>query len=169
MLPVVWFPFLCTVLFSAVLVTLCVCATTPLRKRTLSGCITAKAFQSSIIPFGTKLAHSGGHDEVESFCESEASHTDLPVRAPGRLVNLSATGPKEGRSTCGNLGDCDSAFSYPMFRDLEHQQNVFTGIAAHVFFPANLSYEGKTEHVLGLAVSGSYFPVLDLQPALGQL
>src|SRR5215471_16134466 len=78
MLPVVWFPFLCTVLFSAVLVTLCVCGTTPLRKRTLSGCITAKAFQSSIIPFGTKLAHSGGHDEVESFCESEASHTDLP-------------------------------------------------------------------------------------------
>jgi predicted permease len=94
---------------------------------------------------------------------------DLPVRAPDRLVNLYATGPKEGRSTCGNLGDCDSAFSYPMFRDLEHQQNVFSGIAAHVFFVANLSYEGKTEHVLGLAVSGSYFPVLDLRPALGQL
>jgi predicted permease len=95
---------------------------------------------------------------------------DLPVREPGRLVNLSATGPKvETRSSCGILGDCLSAFSYPMFLDLERQQNVFTGVAAHAFFSANLAYEGKTESGLGLAVSGSYFPVLNLQPALGRL
>src|SRR5215467_5302077 len=89
---------------------------------------------------------------------------ELPVSEPDRLVNLSATGPKEGRSTCGNLGDCDSAFSYSMFCDLEHEQTVFTGIAAYVFFAGNLSYEGKMEHVLGFVVSGSYFSVLNLQP-----
>src|SRR5438876_4850696 len=56
-----------------------------------------------------------------------------------------------------------------MFRDLARQQNVFTGVAAHVFFDANLAYLGQTEHMKGLAVSGSYFRVLGLQPALGRL
>lgn len=93
----------------------------------------------------------------------------LPVPEPNRLVNFTATGPKLGANTCGDLGGCDGAFSYPMFRDLEREQNVFTGIAAHAFVTANLAYSGQTEHILGLVVSGSYFPVLDLTPARGRL
>jgi hypothetical protein len=64
---------------------------------------------------------------------------NLPVPQPGRLVNFTSTGPKLGANTCGDLGGCEAAFSYPMFRDLEHEQNVFTGIAAHAFFNANLA------------------------------
>jgi len=94
---------------------------------------------------------------------------DLPVPAPDRLVNLSSPGPQPGGASCGDIGDCDSAFSYPMFRDLEKQQTVFTGIAAHVTFSANLAYNGQTESGQGLVVSGSYFPVLALQPAIGRL
>src|SRR5215813_13391517 len=94
---------------------------------------------------------------------------DLAVVEPDRLVNLSSPGPKQGGTSCGDIGDCDSVFSYPMFRDLERKQDVFTGIAAHVFFGANLAYGGQTEHGRGLVVSGSYFPVLGLQPALGRL
>src|SRR5215467_4789773 len=94
---------------------------------------------------------------------------DLSVLEPDRLVNLSSPGPKQGGTSCGDIGGCDSVFSYPMFRDLERNQDVFTGIAAHVFFGANLAYGGQTEHGRGLVVSGSYFPVLGLQPALGRL
>jgi predicted permease len=94
---------------------------------------------------------------------------DLPVREPERLVNLSSPGPKQGSSSCSDIGDCDSVFTYPMFRDLERQQTVFTGIAAHVTFTANLAYDGQTENGRGFVVSGSYFPVLGLQPALGRL
>src|SRR5262245_44220790 len=94
---------------------------------------------------------------------------DLPVSEPDHLVNLSSPGPKQGGSSCGDIGDCDSVFSYPMFRDLERQQSVFTGIAAHVFFSANLAYAGQTESGRGLVVSGSYFPVLGLQASLGRL
>src|SRR6267142_4752862 len=75
---------------------------------------------------------------------------DLPVHDPGQLVNLSSPGPRQGGTSCGDIGNCDSVFSYLMFRDLERQQQVFTGIAAHVFFSANLSYEGKTESGRGL-------------------
>ena len=56
-----------------------------------------------------------------------------------------------------------------MFRDLQESQTAFTDIAAHVGFAANLAYEGRTSSSEGLLVSGSYFPVLELQPALGRL
>ncbi len=93
----------------------------------------------------------------------------LPVQRPNELVNLSSPGPKQGPNSCGQAGDCESVFSYPMFRDLEKQQPVFTGIALHVGFGANLSYQGQTRNGEGLLVSGSYFPILGLQPALGRL
>jgi predicted permease len=93
----------------------------------------------------------------------------LPVHEPGALVNLSAPGPKPGSTSCGSAGDCEQVFSYPMFRDLERAQDVFTGIAAHVSFGANFAYDGETVNGQGLLVSGSYFPVLGLSPALGRL
>ena len=93
----------------------------------------------------------------------------LPVRAPGELVNLSAPGPKPGSTNCGQAGECDVVFSYPMFRDLERVQTVFTGIAAHGSMGANLAYQGRTLDAEAALVSGSYFPVLGLQPALGRL
>jgi predicted permease len=93
----------------------------------------------------------------------------LPVPQPDRLVNLGAPAPKPGNNSCNMAGSCDEVFSYPMFRDLEKSQTVFTGIAAHVFFGANLAYSGQTTTARGMLVSGSYFPVLGIQPAFGRL
>ena len=45
-----------------------------------------------------------------------------------------------------------------MFRDLEKAQQVFTGLAAHRTFGANLAYRGQTINGEGMMVSGSYFP-----------
>jgi predicted permease len=93
----------------------------------------------------------------------------LDVPEAARLVNLSAPGPKPGSQSCSQAGSCDTVFSYAMFRDLERVQTPFTGIAAHVSFGANLAARGQTENAEGLLVSGSYFPVLRLQPAIGRL
>ena len=93
----------------------------------------------------------------------------LPVQEPDRLVNLAAPEPKPGSQSCNQAGDCDVVFSYPMFRDLERVQTVFTGLAAHRVFGANLAYRGQTLSGRGVLVSGSYFPVLGVQPALGSL
>jgi predicted permease len=93
----------------------------------------------------------------------------LPVQDPDRLVNLSAPGPKPGSDSCNQAGDCDTVFSYPMFRDLEKLQSVFTGIAAHRLFGANLAYQGQTMNGEGMLVSGSYFTVLGTRPAIGRL
>lgn len=94
----------------------------------------------------------------------------LPVDRPARLVDLRAPGPKPGSQSCNQAGNCDVVFSYPMFRDLEREQTVFTGIAAHRTFGANIALAGQTPiSSQGVLVSGSYFPVLGLKPALGRL
>src|SRR5262249_40771137 len=93
----------------------------------------------------------------------------LAVAEPSRLVNLSAPGPKPGSTNCNQAGGCETVFSYPMFRDLERVQTPFTAIAAHLSFGANLAARGQTESGQGLLVSGQYFTVLGLTPALGRL
>jgi predicted permease len=95
---------------------------------------------------------------------------DLSVHAPERLVNLQAPGPKPGGQSCSQAGSCEHVFSYPMFRDLQKSnQRVFTAIAAHRSIGANLGFERRAFGEQGLVVSGSYFPALFQQPALGRL
>jgi putative ABC transport system permease protein len=93
----------------------------------------------------------------------------LPVPEPERLVNLSAPGPKGGTYRDLAIFDPDAQFSYEMFRDLEREQTVFTGVAAHTDFIANLSFGDQLFYGRSWLVSGSYFSVLNLQPALGRL
>ena len=93
----------------------------------------------------------------------------LPVEAPDRLVNLAAPGPKPGSTSCNQAGTCEEVFSYPMFRDLERLQTPFTGMAAHRFFGANLVYARETMAGEGMLVSGGYFGLLGLRPAMGRL
>ena len=96
----------------------------------------------------------------------------LPVAEPGRLVNVLSPGPKPGSQSTNIAGGMDSVFSYPMFRDLQDSpavQEVFSGLAAHRSFGANLAFEGDSLSAAGLMVSGSYFPVLGIQPVVGRL
>jgi len=93
----------------------------------------------------------------------------LPVQDPGGLVNLTAPGPKPGSQSCGQAGRCEAVFSYAMFRDLERAPSGFSGMAAHVGFGANLAFRGQTMNSDASLVSGSYFPVLGVQPALGRV
>ena len=93
----------------------------------------------------------------------------LPVADAEALVNLVAPGPKPGSQSCNQAGPCDWVFSYPMFRDLERLQTSFTGLAAHRMFTVNVAARGQTLNTDGLQVSGSYFPTLGVQPALGRL
>jgi predicted permease len=90
------------------------------------------------------------------------------AREPDRLVNLIAPGPKPGSQTCNQAGDCEVVLSYPMYRDLE-KASTPVGLAAHRTFGANIAYKNETLNDAGELVSGSYFSVLGLTPALGRL
>ena len=85
----------------------------------------------------------------------------LPVPEPHRLVNLGNT--QEGPAAV------QTSFSYPLFRDLESQQTMFTGVAAYNNLDASLSYEGGAFNASAVVVSGSYFQVLSLQATVGRL
>jgi len=94
----------------------------------------------------------------------------LPVPESERLVNLSAPGPIFGPSYGGEaIGAREALFTYEMFRDLEAEQTVFTGLAGHADFSANIAVGTQASSGRGMLVSGSYFDVLNLQPALGRL
>jgi predicted permease len=93
----------------------------------------------------------------------------LPVPDPQSLVNFGAPGPKPGMDSCNQAGDCEQVFSYAMLRDLEKAQTSLTGLAGHVQFGASLSVNGEPSLAQGMFVSGSYFPTLQLRPALGRL
>jgi hypothetical protein len=57
-----------------------------------------------------------------------------------------------------------------MFRDLQKAKlAAFTAIAGHRDIGANVSYARSAYAKRGYLVSGSYFPVLEVRPALGRL
>jgi putative ABC transport system permease protein len=94
----------------------------------------------------------------------------LPVPHAERLVKLAVPGPQGGWTSCNQSGDCDEVLSYPMFRDLERAKPAGTTLAAHVIFGANVAMSGQTPVATQAEfVSGSYFPVLGIRPALGRL
>ena len=95
---------------------------------------------------------------------------DLDVPRADRLVNLGAPGPKSGSQSCGQAGSCELVFSYPMFRDLQNARvRSLTAIAGHRDLGANIAFERRSWAQGGLLVSGTYFPTLGIQPALGRL
>jgi predicted permease len=94
---------------------------------------------------------------------------ELPVAQPERLANLAAPGPKPGQNTCNSAGGCHEVFSYPMFRDLERAQQPFAGIAAHRYISAYVSTGDRPRPGGAMLVSGAYFPLLGVPPALGRL
>jgi predicted permease len=87
----------------------------------------------------------------------------LPVRDPGQLVMVFARGSHYGSNWGSN------SMSYPMYRDLRDQNQVFSGMIGRFTTQTSLSHEGQTERISTELVSGNYFDVLGVQPALGRL
>ena len=93
----------------------------------------------------------------------------LPVPAPDEIVLATSPGPHPGGRDTSNAGGTEAIFSYPLFRDLERIQTGALRLAAHRDFGANLAHRGQTLAGVGALVSGQYFPMLGITPALGRL
>ncbi len=114
----------------------------------------------------------GSNTAVWSLYE-QALLRPLPVAQAERLVNLSAPGLKEGSTTNNVAGPRDDVLSYPMLRDLAVAPAVgreLVGIAGHRYFTANTAVAGEaTTGGRAMLVTGNYFSLLGLSPALGRL
>jgi predicted permease len=84
---------------------------------------------------------------------------DLPVRQPGRLVELSVL--RQGNRI---------PFSFPMFRELERGQKVFSGLIGWSFGPLeDVEINGSLSQAGVRSVTGNYYSELGATPLLGRL
>lgn len=92
----------------------------------------------------------------------------LPVRNPDRLVQLNGSGAFNGH-THSYGGDESNYFSWPMFRRLRDQNQVFSGMLAATKAHVGIQWHKHSELVDAELDSGNYFNVLGMKPALGRL
>jgi putative ABC transport system permease protein len=94
----------------------------------------------------------------------------LPVRDPQRLVLLEATpwNVWNGDSD-SNGGDPEAYFSYPMYRWLRDKNQAFSGLIAMFQTQVGVTWHSHAELVNAELVSGNYFEVLGVKPAVGGL
>jgi len=90
----------------------------------------------------------------------------LPVHNPGEIVLLRSPGPSQGHYWTDTVGGM--SFSYPMYRELRDRNTVFSGLLAEFPFDASVAAGGQTERASGELVSGNYFDLLGVPPALGR-
>jgi predicted permease len=87
----------------------------------------------------------------------------LPVRAPDELVMLYQQGAHNG----SNMGS--RMHSYPLYQDLQAKAEPLAEVLCRRLVPASVSIDNRTERVLAEMVSGNYFSVLGVQPAIGRV
>jgi len=66
-------------------------------------------------------------------------------------------------------GDEYNYFSYPMYKDLRDQNQVFAGMLAAEKTSVGLSWHNQAENKDAEIVTGNYFQLLGLKPTLGRL
>ena len=92
----------------------------------------------------------------------------LPVQRPKELVRFEWSGSFQG-SMSSFGGDSDNYFSYPMYKDLRDRNEVFAGMAAADRTGVAVSWRNFAENKDAEIVTGNYFQLLGLKPALGRL
>ena len=88
----------------------------------------------------------------------------LPVKDPARLVMLKGPVREHYGSNYGK-----DMLSYPMYEDFRDHNDVFDGMFCRYSFAVQIGGSTGTERATGELISGTYFPVLGVRPALGRL
>src|SRR5262245_37671695 len=91
----------------------------------------------------------------------------LPVQEPERLVLVKSPGYRNGLVYSDESGG--ASFSYPMYKDLRDAGGPLSGLVARFGSGVSIAFNGQTERGQGELVSGNYFDVLGVRPAIGRL
>src|SRR5438477_5381776 len=89
----------------------------------------------------------------------------LPVREPGRLVLVDWNGDDLITGAIGSF----NLMPRPICRELQQQTRLLDGVLCRAEIQVNLTASGDPRPVAAEIVSGSYFPVLGVGPALGRV
>ena len=87
----------------------------------------------------------------------------LPVKAPDELVMVYQQGSNMGSNAGARM------HSYPLYQDLQQRAEPLAEVLCRRLVPASLSVDNTTERVEAEMVSGNYFSMLGVKPALGRV
>ena len=108
----------------------------------------------------------GANTAIFSLLDQALLRT-LPVKDADRLVILQSLGSFNGHTS--SRTDENFSFSYPMYRDLRDHNTVFSGLIATDLAEVGVQWHNQPELVATELVSGNYFEVLGVRPALGRV
>jgi predicted permease len=106
----------------------------------------------------------GATTAIYSLVDQVILHA-LPVREPERLVLVDWNGDDLITYADGSI----NLMPYPICRGLQQQTRLFDGVLCRAEIQVNLTAGGDPRPVAAEIVSGSYFPVLGVGPALGRV
>ena len=87
----------------------------------------------------------------------------LPIRAPEELVMVYQRGTNMGSNSGSRM------HSYPLYQDLQRKAEPLAQVLCRRLVPASVSVDSRTERVEAELVSGNYFTMLGVRPALGRV
>jgi predicted permease len=87
----------------------------------------------------------------------------LPVTRPEQLVMLYQQGAHNG----SNMGT--RMHSYPMYQDFQQRAEPLAEVLCRRLIPASVSVDNQTERLEAEIVSGNYFTMLGVKPAIGRV
>src|SRR4051794_2332520 len=87
----------------------------------------------------------------------------LPIRDPDSLVMLYQRGSHNG----SNMGD--RMHSYPIYQDFQKKAAPLAEVLCRRLSSTSISVDNQTERVEAEMVSGNYFSVLGVKPAVGRV
>ena len=87
----------------------------------------------------------------------------LPVKSPDELVMLFQEGPHNG----SNMGL--RMHSYPIYQEYQKRAEPLSEVLSRRLVPASVSIDNHTERVQAEMVSGNFFSMLGVRPAIGRV
>jgi putative ABC transport system permease protein len=126
----------------------------------------AKAPGFAAVAIVTLALGIGANTAIFSLLD-QALLRNLPVKDADRLVILQSLGSFSGHTS--SRTDENFSFSYPMYRDLRDRNSVFSGLIATDRTKVGVQWRNQPELAAAEMVSGNYFDVLGVPPALGRL
>jgi len=87
----------------------------------------------------------------------------LPVRQPGQLVMIYQRGPHNGSNAGYRMN------SYPIYMDFQQKAAPLAEVIARRTVDASLAVDNQTERVEAELVSGNFFSMLGVRPAVGRV
>jgi predicted permease len=82
-----------------------------------------------------------------------------PVARPDELVSINSS----------SVSFMFATVSYPNYKDFRDRNEVFSGLIAYRFAPLSVSQDGINERLWSYIVTGNYFEVLGVNPAVGRV